>query len=532
MKLSDFNTLLEDIGLPSEQELEAFKSVIAGKIKQLPDDDATAKTLKEIEELLQHVQAGGRMGMINGQLHAINDPAVMAAQKRLAQYIASMEVDPKDRAELFSMWRADKIVNIDKLLSKKSHTFSEIFNGYDTNPAIKELVDDVMEEQALGQGKGEFGLNVLSKSVSKPGGFVSNDDDEPGDQTTKGDLLMKYNGKWRKIEIKTTHGGAARFSDQEVRPAPGYEAAATALNTFVTRTHKPVAARLYPKGFPGYGMNLNKAIEFYQAVPPKSQAEFISLVNNAVTLIFGGKEANKPAVKRIVNAIKTGNANEAMQAYSQASFNYYMSKKDDEGVLAINLNSKNFMFYNQAEDLTKEKLRLDAKTVYISTVRDPGRGVYPQLQVVPTTFGARARAEAEAKAKAAAEKERAAWAKGKPEAPAVPTAKRPNPAAVQAFETAVNNFAKDLAARRGVTDRKTIAQISAVTRELATRGLDNNKIYTQLVKRFPELKVAKVAPATVQPSTEPTQPAVQSQEPVQESRQRRTPSAESKRQRR
>jgi hypothetical protein len=34
------------------------------------------------------------------------------------------------------------------------------------------------------------------------------------------------------IECKTSMGGAARFSDQEVRPAEGYEQAAINLNNF------------------------------------------------------------------------------------------------------------------------------------------------------------------------------------------------------------------------------------------------------------------------------------------------------------
>ena len=526
MNMRELLNLFEDVGLPSEQELEAFKSIIAGKIKELPDDDATAKTLKEIEELLQHVHAGGRMGMINGQLHAINDPAVMAAQKRLANYIAGMEVSPKDRAELFQMWRADEIVNIDALLSKQSHSFSSIFNGYNTNPAIKQLVDDVMEESALGQGKGEFGLNVLSKSVSKPGKHYEPGTDGPEDQEAKGDLLVKYNGKWRKVEIKTTHGGAARFSDQEVRPAEGYERAAADLNRFVA-SHKTVAAGLFPKGIPGYGVNLNKAIEFYQAVPPKSQAEFLSQVSNVVTLIFGGKTADKAAVKKIVNAIKAGDNNEAIQTYAQTSFNFYMGKKDDEGVLAIDLNRKSFMFYSTAEDLTKEKLRLNADTIYLSA-KDVQRGAYPQLSVVPTSFGANARAEQERKAAVQAEKERAKWAKEKPAAPELPGKKRSSADQEQAnktFKKACLMFAKDLSARRDITDPQTIDQIYKMTMELAARGANNDKIHKELIKLIPNLKVRKAAPAVTQPPAEPVdvqqdrQPR-QTNQPIQERKRR------------
>ena len=44
-------SLITEAPETSPQELSAFKDVIASKIKQLPADDATAKTLKEIEEL-------------------------------------------------------------------------------------------------------------------------------------------------------------------------------------------------------------------------------------------------------------------------------------------------------------------------------------------------------------------------------------------------------------------------------------------------------------------------------------------------
>lgn len=162
-KFIDLITPLFETALPNTDELEAMKSVIAGKIKDLPDDSVTARALREIEELLTHVNAGGRVGMINGELARINDPTVTAAQKMLARYIVSMDVTPAQRDELFSLWREDKLVNRDKLLSKGSNNFSDIIASYSTNPAISELVNDVMRIQALGQGKGEFGLSVLSK---------------------------------------------------------------------------------------------------------------------------------------------------------------------------------------------------------------------------------------------------------------------------------------------------------------------------------------------------------------------------------
>ncbi|CAB4241810.1 hypothetical protein UFOVP71_348 [uncultured Caudovirales phage] len=478
-------SIITEAPVADTQELSAFKDVIASKIKQLPADDATAKTLKEIEELLQHVGAGGRMGMINGQLHAINDPAVMASQKRLAQYLASMEVDPKDRAELFAMWKADKIVNIDALLSRKSKGFPEIFNGYTTNPAIQQLVDDVMETADLGQGKGEFGLNVLSKSISKPGSHIEGSE---GDDKAKGDLLIRQGGSWRKIECKTTHGGAARFADQEVRPAPGYEQAANDLQSFVEKFKGTTMYQtVLPKGMAkGYGLNMRAAIDLYHGwlEQGKYSPEYLKLVERVITLIFGGKESDKERVRAIMKAFKAGNANEAIQQYSQACFDYYMGKKDDEGVLAINLNDKSFMFYSAAEDLTKQKLRFNSDTIYL-TAKDVQRGAYPQMSIVPTTFGERSKAEAEAKAAVAAEKERKALAR---QPIATPQPKRG--VSQQQFQKDVNDSVKTFAKNRGVTDPKTVAQIAAyVMQSISTgKGADPKKLTASLGKAFPELK--------------------------------------------
>ena len=524
MKMRALLNLFEDLS-PSNNQIDAFKSVIAAKIKELPDDDATAKTLKEIEELLKHIHAGGFRQMVYGQLEEINDPAVMASQKRLAQYILNINSTPAEREELFRMWKANKIVNIGMLLSKKRYTFADIFNGYTTNSMIKELVDDIMEEQQLGQGKGEFGLNVLSKSIS-----VAKTE---GNDSKKGDLVVYTGGQWIKVEVKTTQGGAARFADQEVRPAEGYENAAIAINNFVKNKHGersnvyPIQ-QLYPKGYPTAGLNLNKAIELYKNIPSKDQTTLTGLLTSVITLIFGGKKT--PSVAKIIKAIQTGNSTAGLQAYSQASFNYYMDSKDDDGVLAIDLNRKDFMYFRTAEELTNEKLRFHANTFYLSTIKDPGRSVYPQLEVVPTTFGANARAAADKKA--AAEKEK--WTKAKPDAPV----KKPRISRDE-FLKSCWDFAKDLSARRGVNNQVGIEQIYNVVAREALRGSDNKKIYAILVKQFPELKVpvstkpvapAPVAPAPVAPAPD-APPAPETVPPAQPVRERRA-NFESFRQRR
>jgi hypothetical protein len=379
-KFIDLITPLFETALPNTDELEAMKSVIAGKIKDLPDDSVTARALREIEELLTHVNAGGRVGMINGELARINDPTVTAAQKMLARYIVSMDVTPAQRDELFSLWREDKLVNRDKLLSKGSNNFSDIIASYSTNPAISELVNDVMRIQALGQGKGEFGLSVLSKNINKP---------------DKGDLLI--NG--RKIEAKTTDGGAGRFTDQEVRPAEGFERAARDLNAYVA--NNPEIKTILPKS----GLSIAAACDIAQQL--SDNTDFVAMCKQVIAMIFGGTTSDKSSIDSIADAIASGSTGVAMQAYAKASFNYYMSKKDDEGVLYINLTTEpiNTVYFKDAEELADSTLRLHAGTAYITSIADV-RLPYPQMEIIPTTFGANA-AAATAKKAATAEKKAA-----------------------------------------------------------------------------------------------------------------------------
>lgn len=360
-------------------DLATMKAVIAGKIKSLPADDNTAKALREIEDLLKNVNAGGKMGIINGELQSIDDASVTAAQKLLARYILSIDMTPAQRDDLFGLWRKDRLVKKAVLLGKGKKTFADIITNYNTNPAIKEITNDLMRITALGQGKGEFGLSVMSKSISKP---------------EKGDLLIDG----RKIEAKTTDGGAGRFTDQEVRPGKGFEAAANALNDFVTAQGQAL---------PSSGLGLNLAVQFGQQLEGKNKTQYFKLVETVVKLIFGGSD-----VTELMTAIKAGNENRTRAEYSKASFNYYMSKKDDEGVLYINLNSDpiSTVFFKDADELTASSLRLQMKGAYITSTNDV-RLPYPQMDIVDTSFGANAAAAAEKKAAKAASKVAAPQAK-------------------------------------------------------------------------------------------------------------------------
>jgi hypothetical protein len=242
--------------------------VISGKIKALPPDDSTIKALREIEDLLRHVNAGGKMGIINGALQSIDDVTVHEAQKELARYLLSMDMTPENRDDLFKLWKADKLVKRDVLLTIGKADFDKIITNYSKNTAIKEFVNDVMRVAALGQGKGEFGLSVLSKSINK--------------QEGKGDLSI--NG--RAIEVKTTDGGAGRFTDQEVRPGVGYEKVARELHALLA-PHQKTATKS--------GMNLENIVQLYEIMSgnpdmKKDSDHLLSLIEQTIKLIFDGED--------------------------------------------------------------------------------------------------------------------------------------------------------------------------------------------------------------------------------------------------
>jgi hypothetical protein len=349
-------------------EFAQMKQFLAAKIKELPADDATSKALSEIEDLLSNVHAGGKIGIIKGEMQKINDPTVAAAQKEIARYLLSMEMTTSDRNELFKLWQEDKLVKQEVLLGKGKHDFSKVITSYNSNPAIKEFVNDMMRVAALGQGKGEFGLSVLSRTIHK--------------QVGKGDLDISG----RPIEVKTTDGGAGRFTDQEVGAGPGFEQAARNVNRFVSE-----------HGFeiPKSGISLQGAVTFalhFQQEDKAVATEFDKQIRALIEIIFGGSDSPKfsasEAANAVADAIKTGNINDAMQEYAQASFNYYMSKKKDEGVLYIGLKPNSIMsvYFKNAKELLDVGMRLHASTVYLTSIADK-RLPYPQIEIVDTSFG-------------------------------------------------------------------------------------------------------------------------------------------------
>lgn len=482
MRFNDFKYLTPIFEMAGEA-LDSLKNQLASKIKTLPADEVTIKTLREIEDLLRDVNAGGRTGLLNKDLQSVNDPVVREAHMLLARYINQIlsfgTATPEDRKELFDLWKNDKLVNLDALLGGDLAGFTEIFNGYNSNPIIQELVDELMVISALGHGKGEFGLSVLSKSINKPA-------------SGKGDLLVNYKDKEIAVEVKTADMGkdkkvidpktgktvvrkgklsSARFGDQEVVPGPGYEAASLGLNHFAKTRGKPVGDS---------GLNIKAAIELLQSLKRDDKGVLMGMIRNNVKIIFGKKFENpRPDYQAkltknlngIISSIEKGDLNSAMQFWSKASFNYYMAAKHDDGVLFVNIPAKTCVYYNSAEDLQSKGLRLDADTTYLSG-GDPKRTVYPQIKVVPRDYGSNVITPGLEKASKQGKELKS------PTAIANQVAKQ---------KVAFVDWATKFADQRQVTDRRIIQKMADAAYEMKKAGVPTDAVIAELEQQFPQL---------------------------------------------
>ncbi len=352
-------TAMPPSGEPGSDPLYDLKLAIANKIKVLPPDEKTQKALQEIEDLLAHVGAGGRKGHIGSELESINDKDVHRARSLLAKYVLSLDMTAQQRSDLFSRWKNDKLVDISALLSVGKHTIPEIIIGYDDpkNPAIKELVDDLSQVAALGQGKGEFLLSVLSKRITK---------------LHKGDLDVAG----RQIEVKTQDVGGGRFYDQEVRPDSSYSAnVSNILKTWPPKAGLKVKATS--------GLKLIDLISLGEALPPAEKEQYFGDVTKLLQSIFPGMD-----VSGILRGMQVGNIGAAKQAYAVTNLDYYRNiKTEDEGILFIDLSKSvaEFVFFRNAAELAVGGLRLHANTVY--PVSSDPRNAYPQMRIIATKAG-------------------------------------------------------------------------------------------------------------------------------------------------
>ena len=437
-----FYQILNEMSAGNSAQLSNLQQIIGKKIKTLPQTEEAFKTLKEIEDLLQNVNAGGRIGLINSVLSEIPDETVRAAQRELARYIAGIDMSPEDRADLFKKWKADDLINHQLLLTGGKHTFAEIVNGYNSNAAIKELTDDLTRVEGYGHGKGEFVLNVFSKRIGKG-------------ENNKGDLVI--DGK--SIEVKTTDAGGARFGDQEVKPGSDYfSAVANFDNTII----KPLGQK-----FAKSGINVGTIQQLYQTSTDKEL--FAKLIAPVVKGLF-------PAIdtSAALAALLSDNYNQAKQEFAKASLDNYLKQKKDYGVLYIDISKDPFIFifFRNNEELNEAGFRLDISTQYLVTY-DTQR-VAAQFTIVPSS-------------RLSAEKLQSIIPTSTDKK--LKTKAKKDPAVMSKIQNWVLQFTKN----RNVTDPDIQKQITDTTYKLAEKDLPAADIVKNLEKTYPVLKVTKTS---------------------------------------
>lgn len=395
MRAREFLKLLEQ---EAQDSLASLKAAIAHKIKELPPTPETKNSLEDIEDLLSHVQAGGRRKATVTNFDTWSDADVKKAKELLAKYIVSLEAPVAYKKSMIEQWKNGGLIDTDLLLAG-SHTIDQIVKGYGANPAVKELADDLMQVASLGKGKGEFMLKVLSPLITDP----------PGG---KGDILVLEVGT---VEVKTTDGGAGRFYDRQVKAGPKYASLASQFikkygqyfldqqpaepavatpavppapapapgvqpqPTVEAKAKAPAAPK--PVKLSKTGLNMDQLVTLYQKVPEDLKSSYTADLTDVLGEIFQQAPEYSGAV---VNAIAAGNAGKAKQLYGVGTLNNYMAQKSDVGILYIDLTSKpaTFTFFTDNASLNKGGLRLNIGTVY--PVSSNEQYAFPQTSIVKT----------------------------------------------------------------------------------------------------------------------------------------------------
>ena len=346
--------------LHSSINLNESKEDLIAKLDALPDDEATKKLVNYIEQLIDDMGVGGKIQSLSNELEVIDDVDVKKAINQIAKIIASIEMSPAERAQLFVDWKADNIVNVDALLSTSTVKMKDIYKGYGEKGEshITELVNDFNQVVQYGIGPGEFALSVLSQRIE---GIGASSGDDEGEGTKKGDLLIDGSP----IELKTTRKNAARFNDRQVTISDSYKSLVTAFfkkydEKFKELEQQGIKVRVKS------GMQQNHVMAFLKEVP-EAEKEVAEIISN----IFTGLNVSGGPIARF---LAQGDKNQAMQLIAQSNVNNYLTQKRQSGSLAgilfLDLNKQAFTFIKEVSDLEGTGLRLHAKTNYLITTEE------------------------------------------------------------------------------------------------------------------------------------------------------------------
>ena len=336
------------------------KNDVINKISALPDDgENTSKIVSYIEQLLNDMGVGGRLASIMQGLEKVDDVTVDATIKKIAKIIASIEMTPLERAQLFAMWKQDTLVDISSITTPGTYSFKSIFTGYGTEIYMTELVDDLADVSGYGIGAGEFLFAVLSKRISGIGSSKG-----------VGDLIV--DGK--NVEVKTKTSKNARFVDYHVKPDDTWQSKTKQFyNDFADLDNVANS--------PATGINTSGLMACL--TDPKLLQEPLR-AQNFLKQIKGLFNSHMPTLSgsqltELVNLLNSSNEAQFKKVYGAYNMLNYMNIKNTkgelDGIMFVDKPTKTVCYIKTVEDILARDLAVG--TIY--TVTKDKNYPYPQI---------------------------------------------------------------------------------------------------------------------------------------------------------
>lgn len=354
MKLTDISTDLLSENIMSRLIVEdgidstKLKKDLVKMIQGLGDDEKSIRVISRIKELISDSAYGGKLNAMKHRFtNSIKDVDVKKHIDVLARIVATVEMTPEEREQLFQSWEKDELINIDALY-QDNVPFSDVIRYYDKQ-YMKDIVRALTAIAPYGIGPGEVMLSVLSKTITNVGAG-----------NAKGDLQVG-NGV---IELKTYNKQPARFWDRDVKPSNSYA-------SIVTKFSKVFGEPPAKSGWTDVHL-MQLAANNYGGVENGEQ-KFDKLVTDLLKSILAN---NTGVASTLTKMIKTQDKSFRQTYGAEIIKNYLNAKGKLAGVLFMNAGQETFSFVKREEIGSREYI---VKTPYLVT--DQSSYPYPQTAV-------------------------------------------------------------------------------------------------------------------------------------------------------
>lgn len=354
-----FNNIFESKYTPdsnqfTEIEFANLQSSLSATLNNFSYNQTTKKLLFEVNDILLYADHGTKRDFVVNNLTEIPDATVQESIDVLTENILNLSPTKDEMTELFDLWKKDELIDVDLLMSTGKNKFSSIFKSYDSNNLIRQLVNNLAKVTRISNGKGEFLLSVFSHQIYK--------------RSSGGDLIIKD----KNIELKTTDGGSARFSDQKVKPLPAYFSE-------VSKFRNRWSNYLNQLNIPTTGLSVSWIYKVSQTIPEHELDEYFDDITSILKQLFPNQKVDQVSLQ-----IRKGDLDLAKLLYAVMNIYYYKSvKDDDDGILYLNIanNPCYSAYFETYQDLSNNKLNIHTNTFYPIVFNTDSRDCYPQITI-------------------------------------------------------------------------------------------------------------------------------------------------------